>query len=58
MAVKSAEEIEKILKAIDEDDPDGDDEELQNYREALRWAQDRDDDRSAEEFISYYIRSK
>jgi len=54
---KSEEEIEKVLKAIEEDDPEGDDSELQNYRDALVWAAGHDD-RSAEDFISFYIRSK
>jgi len=51
-----AEEIEKVLRAIDEDDPDGEDEELGNYKDALSWAAGYAE-KDAEGFIEYHIRS-
>jgi hypothetical protein len=50
------EEIEKVLKAISEDDPEGDDEELQNYKDALLWAAGWAE-KTAEDFINQHIRS-
>lgn len=52
--MRTPEELDEVVAAIDEADPNQDDEELQGMRNALRFAAGYEGD-SAKAFINMYV---